>query len=188
MPKASELKKGDVIDIGGAPHIASHIESRSPSARGSSTLYKVRFHNLITGHKLDETYKGDVFLTEAQCERVGVQFSYVDGEQHIFMNTSNYAQYGLNSDAIEDQLYYLSEGLEGITALLVEDRIVAIDLPQSVVMEIVDTTPGIKGATATARSKPATLTTGLVVQVPEYLEQGEMIKVNTTNGKFMSRA
>ena len=69
-----------------------------------------------------------------------------------------------------------------------DGNIVAVDLPQSVVMEIVETSPSIKGASASARTKPATLTTGLVIQVPEYIEQGEKVKVNTTNGKFMSRS
>lgn len=188
MPRASDLKKGDVIDIDGVPHIVSHLESKSPSARGASTLYKIRFSNLITGQKLDESYKGDNFLTEADCRRVQVQFSYIDGDQYIFMNLQDYSQHGLGIDSLEGQVEYLSDGLDGITALIVEDRIAAIDLPQSVVMEIIDTAPAIKGASASARTKPAILVSGLVVQVPEYVEQGEKIKVNTTNGKFMSRA
>ncbi len=188
MPRASDLKKGDVINLDGIPHIVSHIESRSPSARGASTLYKVRFNNLVTGQKLDESFKGDLMLAEADCQRVQVQFSYIDGNQYVFMNLEDYAQYQLDEESLEGQREYLMEGLEGITALLVEDRIVAIDLPQSVVMDIVETSPSIKGATASARSKPAILTSGLTVQVPEYVEQGERIKVNTTNGKFMSRA
>ena len=188
MPQASELKKGDVVTIDGAPHIVKHLESKSPSARGAATLYKIRFSNLITGQKRDESLKGNEFLAEADCQRVPVQFSYIDGDQYIFMNTEDYAQYGLGREELEGQLDYLADGLEGITALLVEDRMVAIDLPQSVVMEIVNTAPGIRGATATSRTKPATLSSGLTVQVPEYIEPGEQIKVNTTNGKFMSRA
>lgn len=188
MPKASELKKGDVVDINGVPHIVNQVESKSPSARGAATLYKIRFNNLISGQKLNESLKGDAMLTNAECQRVPVQFSYVDGEQYIFMSTEDYSQYGLDAAALEDQTQYLSDGLEGVTALIVEDRLMAIDLPQSVVMEIVETSPGIKGASASARTKPATLSSGLRVQVPEYMEQGERIKVNTTNGKFMSRA
>ncbi len=188
MPKASDLKRGVVVDIDGAPHIVISFEAKSPSARGAATLYKVRFNNLLTGQKLDESYKGDVMLTDADCERVQVQYSYNDGEYYVFMNSDDYSQYNLGPDAMEGQLEYLSEGLEGITALLVEGNIVAIDLPQSVVMEIVETAPGIKGATASARRKPATMASGLTVQVPEYIEQGERIKVNTTNGEFMSRA
>lgn len=188
MPRASELKRGDVVTLDGAPHIVKHLEAKSPSARGASTLYKVRFNNLLTGYKRDESLKGDEFLTEADCQRVQVQFSYIDGEQYIFMNTEDYSQYGLDTEALEGQVEFLSDGLEGITALIVEDKLVAIDLPASVVLEIVETSPGIRGATASARSKPARLSSGLTVQVPEYIEQGELIKINTTNGKFMSRA
>ena len=104
------------------------------------------------------------------------------------MDLEDYSQYAIGEASLENQLEYLTDGLEGITALLVEGNLVAIDLPQSVVIDITDSSPGIKGATASARTKPATLSTGLVVQVPEYIEQGEKVKVNTTNGKFMSRA
>ena len=90
--------------------------------------------------------------------------------------------------SLEGQLEYIIDGLEGMTALLVDDQIAAIDLPQSVVMEIAETAPGIKGASASARTKPATMATGLMVQVPEYIEQGESIKINTADGKYMSRA
>ena len=188
MPKASDLKRGAVIDIDGTPHIVIHLESKSPSARGASTLYKVRFNNLVTGQKLDESFKGDIMLNESDCERVPVQYSYMDGEHYVFMNTDDYSQYSLGADVLEGSVDYLTDGLDGITALLVDGEIAAIDLPQSVVMEIIETSPAIKGATASARSKPATLGSGLIIQVPEYVEQGELVKVNTTNGKFMSRA
>jgi elongation factor P len=188
MPKASDLKKGDVVQIDGAPHVVKQLDAKSPSARGASTLYKIRFDNLITGQKRDESLKGDDFLAEADCEKAQVQYSYMDGEQYVFMNTSDYSQYLLSADAMEGQLDYLIDGLEGITGLIVEGNMVAIDMPQSVVMEIVDTAPGIKGASASARTKPATLSTGLIIQVPEYIEQGESVKVNTSNAKFMARA
>lgn len=188
MPKASELKKGDVVDIDGTPHVVKQLEARSPSSRGASTLYKIRFNNLVTGAKRDESLKGDDQLAEADCQKVAVQFSYIDGEHFVFMNVEDYSQYSLDREQLEGQIEYLYEGLEGLTALLVDSEIVAIDLPQSVVMQIVDTAPGIKGASASARTKPATLSSGLIVQVPEYVERDENIKVNTSNGKFMSRA
>jgi len=188
MPKASDLKTGDVVEIAGAPHVVKKLEAKSPSSRGASTLYKVRFNNLITRQKRDESFKGDDFLKDADCQRIAVQYSYLDGEQFVFMNTEDYAQYNLSAEDLDEQRDYLVEGLEGVTALLIEDQIVAIDLPKSVVLPIVDTAPGLKGASASARTKPATLSTGLVVQVPEYIENGELLKVNTTNGKFMSRA
>lgn len=188
MPKASELKKGQVVDIDGVPHIVKQLEAKSPSSRGASTLYKVRFNNLLTRQKRDESYKGDVMLPESDCRRVGVTYSYFDGEYHVFMNEEDYTQYQVSPDDLDEQMSYLTDALTGTSALLVDEQMVALELPQSVVLEISDTAPGIKGASASARTKPATLTTGLIVQVPEYIEPGESIKVNTTNGKFMSRA
>ena len=188
MPKANELKKGMVVEINGAPHSVKQLEAKSPSSRGASTLYKVRFTNLKTGQKLDESYKGDDLLKDADCVRVPLQYSYLDGDTYIFMNSEDYSQHGLNADEIEDQLGYITEGLADIVGLVVDGALLGIELPQSIIVEVVDTSPGIKGATAAGRSKPATLSTGLEIQVPEYLETGEMVKVNTVTGKFMSRA
>lgn len=188
MPKASELKRGMVVEIGGMPHAVKQVDCKSPSSRGASTLYKIRFNNLKTGQKLDESYKGDDMLKEADCVRVQVQFSYVDGDAFTFMNMEDFSQYTLNRDEIEDSVGYLTEGLDGIFALIMDEAILGIELPQSVELNITDTAPGIKGATATGRTKPAVLSTGLEIQVPEYLESGQSIKVNTTNAKFMSRA
>lgn len=188
MPKASELKRGMIIEINAMPHAVKKVDSRSPSSRGASTLYKIRYTNLKTGQKLDESYKGDDFLKEADCIRVKVQYSYNDGENYVFMNSEDYSQYTLNDNDLEGQKGYITDGLEGITALIMDDNILGIELPASVDLEIIETAPGIKGSSATARTKAAVLPTGIEVQVPEYLETGEVIKVNTATGKYMSRA
>ncbi len=188
VPKAGELKRGMIVDIDGIPHGVKQVEAKSPSSRGAATLYKVRFTNLQTRQKLDQSYKGDDFLKEIDCQRVPVQYSYQDGDHYMFMNSEDYSQYGLDRGDLEGQLEYLTEGLEGILALLVDGAILGIELPQSVTLAIVETAPGVKGATATGRTKPATLATGLEIQVPEYLETGELVKVNTAAGKFISRA
>lgn len=188
MPKASELKRGLIVDINNIPHAVKKVEAKSPSARGAATLYKIRFTNLKTGQKLDESYKGDDILKDIDCTRAEVQYSYMDGESYIFMNMEDFSQYGLNAADIEEQLGYITEGLEGITALLVDGEILGIELPQTVNLQVVETAPGIKSASASSRTKPATLSTGLEVQVPEYLENEEIIKINTENGKYISRA
>ena len=188
LPKASDLKQNMAIEINGEPYSVKKIEVRNPTSRGASTLYKIRFAHLKTKQKLDETFKGDDFLKEADCARTPVQFSYMDGESYAFMNMETYEQYSLNPDDLEGQTEYLTEGLEGITILLMEDVALGIELPTSVTLEIVETAPGLKGASATNRTKPARLTTGLEVQVPEYIETGEKIKINTGTNKFMSRA
>jgi elongation factor P len=188
VAKAGDLKKGMVVEINGVPHVVKQVEVRSPSSRGASTLYKIRFNNLKTGQKLDESLKGDDFFKDADCVRVKVQFSYIDGDNYIFMNQDDYSQYTLSSEELEGKIDYLSEGLEGIVALLIDDAVLGIELPSSVVLSIVETAPAIKGATATGRTKTARLQTGVEVQVPEYLETGELVKINTETGKFMSRA
>jgi elongation factor P len=187
VPKACELKKGAVIEINGVPHAVKQVEAKSPSSRGAATLYKIRYTNLKTGQKLDESYKGDDFLREADCLRAPVQYLYKDGQHYVFMNMADYTQYSLDEGELADDLPYLSDGLEGITGLIVDGTLMTIELPVTISLEIVDTAPGIKGATATGRTKPARLSTGLEVQVPEYLESGERIKINTVNGTFISR-
>ncbi len=187
MPKASELKRGMVIDINGIPHAVKNVDAKSPSSRGATTLYKIRFKNLQSGQKLDESYKSDDLLKEADCVRLSVQFSYKDGDNVVFMNSEDYSQYEVREDDIEELMGYITEGLEGLTALIMDGVLLSLELPQSVDMAIIDTVPNIKGATAAGRTKPATLTTGIEVQVPEYMEVGEVIRINTGTGKFMSR-
>ena len=177
-----------IVDIDGVPHIVKQLESKSPSSRGAATLYKVRFNNLQSQQKLDRSFKGDDLLKEADCVRANVQYSYLDGDVYYFMNMEDFSQYGINSGQLEGQTDYLVEQQEGIIALIVDGNLLGIELPQSVNLSIEDTPPAVTGSSATNRSKTAILSTGLEVQVPEYLATGEVIKVNTVTGKFMSRA
>jgi elongation factor P len=188
MPKASELKRGMYVEIDSMPHVVKQVESKSPSSRGASTLYKIRFNNIKTGQKLDESYKSDDLIKEADFNRVDIQYSYKDGDNYIFMNSEDFSQYELNASEIQEAIEYLTEGLQGMSALVMDDEVIGIELPQSIEMKIIETSPAIKGATASSITKPATLKTGKIVQVPEYLETGEVVKINTETGKFMSRA
>jgi elongation factor P len=188
MPKAGDLRKGQVVEIDGEPWSVKQVESKSPSSRGAATLYKVRFAHAKTRQKRDGSFKGEDFLKEADCQRVAVQYSYRDGDTFNFMNLDDYSQYSLDQSELEDQIGYLVDGLEGIYALLLDGEIAAIELPQAVDIKVVETDPAIKGASATGRTKPATLSTGLVIQVPEYLDADEVARVSTKDGKFVSRA
>ena len=188
MPKASELKKGQVVELADEPYIVKLIDCKSPSSRGASTLYKIRFTHAKTKQKRDESFKGEDFLKDADCQRVQVQYSYRDGEDFCFMNMDDFSQYTLSGAELEDESRFLTEGLDGIYALLIDGEIAGIELPQFVELEIVETDPAIKSASATNRTKPATLPTGLIIQVPEYLDAGEVIKIATATGKFSSRA
>lgn len=188
MPKASELKRGMYVEIDGMPHVVKQVEAKSPSSRGASTLYKIRFNNLKSKQKLDESYKSDDMLKEADFTRIDIQYSYKDGDNYIFMNMEDYSQYELYGNDIEDCIGYLTEGLEGMSALVMDGECIGVELPATIAMKVVDTAPAIKGATASSITKPATLATGKIIQVPEYLEVGEIVKINTETGKFMSRA
>lgn len=188
MPKASELKLGVVVEINGEPYTVKKIEVRNPTSRGASTLYKIRFTHLKNRQKLDDTYKGDDYIMEADCQRVPVQFSYVDGASYVFMNLESYDQYSLAREDLEQQALYMTEGLDGIIMLLMDDQPLGIELPTTVSLEVIETAPPLKGASATNRNKPAQMSTGLEISVPEYIETGDTVKINTVTGKFMTRA
>lgn len=185
--KACNLKKGNIVQLNNKPYQAKHIDVQTPSARGANTLYKVRFVSVPGGQKLDQTYKGNDNLEEMELERRSVNFIYSDQDMYNFMDNENFEQYTLSVESIEDQVKWLTDGLEGLTVLLLDGVPICVELPSSINMEIVETAPAIKGATATNQSKPAKLANGHVIQVPEYMSDGEMVQVNTETGAFMCR-
>lgn len=118
-----------------------------------------------------------------------VTFSYIDGDEYVFMDDEDYTPYHFKKEQIADELLFIPEGgIPGIQVLTAEGQILALELPQTVDMEIIDTAPGIKGASASARNKPATMSTGLIIQVPEYLSNGERIRIHIAERRYMSRA
>ena len=110
MTKASDFKKGDVVEYKGAPHIIKHIDVKSPSSRGAATLYKIRMNHVKTGQKVDESFKGDVILADVDFERRKMQFSYIDTDGYVFMDDENYEQYPLQAEIVgEDVIKFLKE-------------------------------------------------------------------------------
>jgi len=178
--KASDLKNGAIVSIDGAIYVAKEVAVKTPSSRGANTLYKVSFRNVVTKQKLDQSYRGDDTLLEVAFARRPVQLIFRDSESCTFMDNENYEQHSLPTDLIEEELPYLLDGMEGIQLLMSEDTLLGVELPGTVEMEIVECAPAMKGA--------STLSSGLVIQVPEYLAQGERIRINTQTGKYMSRA
>lgn len=186
--KASELKKGMVIDVDGRKIIIKALDVQSPSSRSGSTLYKARGFDIVTRAKYENRFKGDDNIQPVDFSRRPVQYLYRDADGCTFMDRETYDQYTLAADALEEELQYLTEELEGVLAIIADGLILGIELPATVVLPISETAPGMKAASASSRTKPATLSTGLVVQVPEYLTAGELIKVNTGSGEYISRA
>ena len=164
------------------------LQIQTPSARGGASLYKIRFRNLATRHKVDQACKGETAFKDIDFVKREVQFSYEQGDSYVFMDLSDYNELTLSAEDLGDQKLYLTEDLDGIKALISDGKLLGIEIPPTVEMKIEDCGPSMKGASATARTKPATLTTGLVVQVPEYLAPGEIVKVDSRTNKFLGRA
>ena len=188
MPKASEIKKHNAIEYNGRVMIVRDIERSVPQGRAGGSLYRMRMYDVVTGGKVDETFKAEEMLNLADLVRRPVLLSYIDGEEHVFMDEEDYTPYNINTSSIAEQVLFINEETKGLQAVSVEGSPVSIDLPSSVELVIEDTSPSIKGASASARTKPATLTTGLIVQVPEHISTGDKIKINTDEKKFMGRA
>ena len=186
--QAKEIKNGSVLNYNDAPIIIEGISVQSPSARGAATLYKFRGRNLVTKQKVDLTLKGGESLEEADFERRAVTLMYSDGTEIHFLDSADYNQYSMAAEDIAHEMQYVIEGLDGILGLIYNDQCVGIQIPHTVEMEITQTDPGVKGNSATGRTKPATLASGVQVQVPEYLKEGEIVKVDTRTNEFLGRA
>jgi elongation factor P len=185
---AKEIKSGAILNYNNAPCLIESVTVQSPTARGAATYYKYRARNLITKQKVDITLKGGDSLDEADFYKRPVKFMYADATDLHFLDQENYEQYSLTKEDVAEESQYLTEDLEGVQALIYNDECVGIQVPVAVPLRIVECDPAIKGASATARTKAAKLQTGLVVQVPEYLSEGELIKVDTRTAEYLSRA
>jgi elongation factor P len=188
MLLAKDIKTGTIVEYNGGPCIVESITVQSPSARGAATLYKYRARNMVTKQKVDITLRGGDGLEEADFRRRNVKYMYSDSTHYHFLDQDDFNQYSLLTESLETERQFLIDDLDGIQALIYNDQCVGIQLPVAVVLKVVQCDPALKAASATSRTKPATLETGLVVQVPEYLAQGELVKVDTRNGEFLSRA
>lgn len=188
MPKASEIKKNTAVNFNNQTYIVRDIERSVPQGRSGGSLYRMRMYEVVSNSKIDETFKDSDMLELADLTRVPVMFSYIDGDEYVFMNTEDYTPYNLGKAVIEDDLLFINETTEGIQVIIIDDAPVSLDLPTQVELEIVETDPSIKGGSATSRTKPAILSTGLTVSVPEHISTGDTIKVHVEERKFLGRA
>lgn len=186
--QAKEIKNGSVVNYQGSPVLIESVNVQTPSARGAATLYKFRGRNLVTKQKTDITLKGGESLDEADFGKRSVKLMYVDATDMHLLDQSDFNQYSVPLADVETETKYITEELEGMLALIYNEECVGIQLPTTVELLVTQCDPGVKGDSATKRTKPATVETGLVVQVPEYLAEGERIKVDTRTGDFISRA
>jgi len=186
--KAYDIKKGNVVEHGGGVYQVRDIERSSPQGRGGNVRFRFVMYSIPGGSKLDASFDGDDELREVDMSRRQATYSYKDGEAFVFLDDEDYTPYTLDAEVIGDAAGYIVDDLTGIYVQLIEDAPVAIQLPQSVAMEVIETPPELKGGTATKRPKPAKLSTGIEIMVPEYIGNGEKVWVNTTTGEFAGRA
>ncbi len=186
--QAKEIKPGAVVNVDGAPVLIETVSVQTPSARGAATLYKYRGRNLVSKQKTDITLKGGESLEGADFERRPVKLMYADATHMHLLDQQDYNQWSIALEDVGDARPYITEEIDGLLALIYNSECVGVQTPTAVELTITECEPGARGNSATGRTKPATLETGLVVQVPEFIKQGEKIKVDTRSGDFLSRA
>ena len=186
--KAYDVKKGNVVEHNGTVYQVRDIERSSPQGRGGNVRFRFTMYSVPGGNKTDASFDGDAELKEVELLRRQASFSYKDGEAFVFMDDEDFTPYTLDADVVGESAGYITDGLTGCYVQVIDDMPVAVQLPQTVALEVVETPPELKGGTATKRPKPARLSTGLEIQVPEYIVNGERVLVNTTSGEFSGRA
>jgi elongation factor P len=182
---ANDLRPGMVIKHNGELFSIHKAEHRTPG--NLRAFVQARMRNLRSGALIDHRFRSEDTVEKANLDEVEMQYLYSDGDSYFFMNTQNYEQIGLHKSLIEDRASYLVPDVV-IKVQLFEGRPVDIELPATVDLKVVETEPGIKGASATNVTKAARLETGLTVQVPPFIGEGEVIRVDTSEGKYLERA
>lgn len=186
--KAYDIKKGNVIEHNGGAWQIRDIERSSPQGRGGNVKYRFTMYSVPGGNKLDLSVGAEDELKEVELARRQATFSYKDGDAFVFMDDEDFTPYQLDADVVGDSAGYITDGLTGCYVQVIDEAPVGLQLPTSVILEVVETPPELKGGTATKRPKPARLNTGIEIQVPEYIANGERVWVNTTTGEFGGRA
>jgi elongation factor P len=184
----NELKRKQNILIDDKPHVILEVQYASPSARGASTMAKVRVRNLLTGNVQDKTFRTNEVFNEPDIEKVTVVYQYADADVLYFMDGVSYEQFFISKENAGDQIYYLKEDME-VQAIKFNGKVISLELPVVVELAVTETTPPIKGGSAAGKSsKKATLETGLETHVPLYIEVGTIVRVNTETGECSGKA
>lgn len=185
MIGAMDLRLGNVIRLDGELYALVERQHVKPGKGGAFVRMKLR--GVKSGAVIDRTFRGGEKFDDVRLERVKMQFLYVAGDEYHFMNNDTYDQVALTEEFIGDDVQYLKENLE-IEVLMHEGTPITCEVPNFVILKIVKTDPGVKGDTASGGTKPATLESGAVVQVPLFIQEGEVIKVDTRSGSYVERA
>ena len=184
MIGTGDIKRGVSVEVDGSLYQVvdvHHVKTKK------SAVYRVKMRDLRGGHIIERTFNAGEKLTAARVERREMQYLYADGDAYTFMNTETYDQIMVPHDAIAEALPYLKEG-DLVQVQLYGEEALGVELAAAVHLEIVQSDPGVKGDTATGATKPATLETGLFVDVPLFINPGDTIKVSTSTGTYIERS
>ena len=181
----ADFKNGLTIEVDNAIWRIIEFQHVKPGKGGAFVRSKLK--NLRTGAVQEKTFRAGAKMERADIQTRSMQYLYEDGDNRVFMDTDNFEQIEVPEEQIKDQLSYLQENMN-VDLVQFGSEVLGIEVPNTVVLEVMATEPGIKGNTASGGSKPATMNTGLVVQVPFFVNEGDKLSINTTDGTYISRA
>jgi len=182
---ATQMRPGMVIKHNNELHAVFSVEHRTPGNLRAFIQAKLR--NLRTGAMFEHRFRSPDPIDRVIVDEIPMEYLYADGDDYYFMNTENFEQTHLRRDSLGDAVEYLTPNLQ-IKVEFYDGKAVGIELPQTVDLKVVETEPGLKSATASSVTKPAKTETGLVVYVPPFINEGEVIRVDTAEGAYLSRA
>ncbi len=185
MISTNEFKTNLTVTIDGDAWQVVEFQHVKPGKGAAFVRAKMR--NLCTGAVIERTFNAGERLPKARIDRRSMQYLYADGDSYVFMDTDNYEQTELHKEQLGNALNFLLENME-VKIIVYEERILGVELPNTVELKVVKTEPGVRGDTATGGSKPATLETGYVVKVPLFINEGEVLAIDTRSGEYISRA
>lgn len=181
----TDLKIGTLVEIEGAPYRVTEYAHKAMGRGGA--VVQVKIKNLLTGGVVEKSFRSADKISPAEVSRDSMQLLYREGDNMVFMNDQTYDQETVPVDVLGDQAKWVAEGFSA-TLLRFKDRIIGLEIPNALFLEVTATEPGVRGDTATAALKPATLETGVQIMVPLFINEGDKIKVNTLSGAYLERA
>ncbi|MBI5190239.1 MAG: elongation factor P [Nitrospirae bacterium] len=184
MLSTSEFRNGAKMELDGEPYIIIEFQHVKPGKGGAFVRTKIK--SLRTGNVIDRTFRSGEKVETPNLEEKSMQFLYATGDEYMFMDNETYEQSGLTAAQLGDNKNWLKEEMV-IQALYHNGTLIGVEVPMFVELKIVQTDPGVKGDTASGGTKPATLETGAVVKVPLYMEEGEVLKIDTRTGEYLER-
>ncbi len=183
MLGSTELRKGTVIELNGKLYQVvnyKHIKMKR------TALVRLKLRDIIGGHTIEQTFQSDDKFVRARLDYRSMQYLYNDGDLYYLMDEETFDQMPLNSSQLGDAVNYMKEGMS-LELSSYKDKVIGVELPITVELKVTDTEPGFKGDTATAGTKPAKLETGINIQVPLFVNKGDIIKVDTKAGNYLER-